>query len=232
MPRPRKSRIVRSAPVATDFKPRGVPMRELQEVYLPEDGFEALRLSDVDGLQQEEASHRMGVSRQTYGRILSNARRVVARAVVEGLALRIDGGSPCLLGDKGATAQSDVPRLTKKEELPMTKVAITVQGDSLDDPVDPRFGRAAGFLIVDTESMQSEFLSNATTTEMASGAGIQAAQMIADSGAKLLLTGRIGPKALRALGAAGIRAIEDMDGLTARQAVLRLSESSKTPPAE
>ena len=204
-------------------------MRELQEVYLPEDGFEALRLSDVEGLQQEEASHRMGVSRQTYGRILSNARRVVARAVVEGLALRIDGGSsPCLKGDKGIIA----PRLAKEETLSMTKVAVSVQGDSLDDPVDPRFGRAAGFLIVDTVSMQSEYLSNAPTSEMASGAGIQAAQIIADSGAKLLLTGRVGPKALRALGAAGIRAIEDMDGLTARQAVQRLSGPSETPPAE
>lgn len=228
MPRPRKSRIVRSAPVVTDFKPRGIPMRELQEVYLPEDGFEALRLSDVEGLQQEEASHRMGVSRQTYGRILSNARRVVARAVVEGLALRIDGSSPCLMGDKTAAA----PRLAKEEILSMTKVAVSVQGDSLDDPVDPRFGRAAGFLIVDTESMQSEFLSNAPTSEMASGAGIQAAQIVADSGAKLLLTGRVGPKALRALGAAGVRAIEDMDGLTARQAVQRLTESPETPPAE
>ncbi len=231
MPRPRKSRIVRSAPAVTDFKPRGIPMRELQEVYLPEDGFEALRLSDVDGLQQEEASHRMGVSRQTYGRILSNARRVVARAVVEGLALRIDGSSPCLLGNRNTEAASRATALSTEEIQSMSKVAVSVQGDSLDAPVDPRFGRAAGFLVVDVASMESRYLANGTASEIASGAGIQAAQVIADSGAKILLTGKIGPKAQRALSAAGIRTIEDMDGLTAREAVRRLTDGQDSLPA-
>jgi predicted Fe-Mo cluster-binding NifX family protein/predicted DNA-binding protein (UPF0251 family) len=206
-------------------------MRELQEVYLPEDGFEALRLSDVEGLQQEEASHRMGVSRQTYGRILSSARRIVARAVVEGLALRIDGGSPCLMAERLGSSDENAITVDREEIMAVGKVAVSVQGKSLDDPVDPRFGRAAGFLVVDVASMESKFVPNGPSSEMASGAGIQAAQRIADSGAKILLTGKIGPKAQRALNAAGIRTVEDLDGLTAREAVRRLTEGRDSSPA-
>lgn len=93
MPRPSKSRCVASLPGVIDFKPRGVPMRALQEVYLAFDGYEALRLSDLEGLDQAEAALRMGVSRQTFGRILGAARRTVTRAIVEGMALRVEGGN-------------------------------------------------------------------------------------------------------------------------------------------
>lgn len=93
MPRPSKCRCVGSLPGAIDFKPRGIPMHALQEVYLTFDGYEALRLSDLDGLDQGAAAQRMGVSRQTFGRILGLARRTVTRAIVEGMALRIDGGN-------------------------------------------------------------------------------------------------------------------------------------------
>lgn len=93
MPRPSKCRCVGSLPGVIDFKPRGIPMHALQEVYLTFDGYEALRLSDLDGLDQGAAAQRMGVSRQTFGRILGLARRTVTRAIVEGMALRIDGGN-------------------------------------------------------------------------------------------------------------------------------------------
>ena len=92
MPRPSKCRVVSAIPDAVDFKPRGIPMRDLQEVYLPVDGFEAVRLTDLAGLEQGEAARRMGISRQTFGRILASARRTIARALVHGMALRILGG--------------------------------------------------------------------------------------------------------------------------------------------
>ncbi|WP_316977164.1 DUF134 domain-containing protein [Shumkonia mesophila] len=93
MPRPCKCRCVESLPGVIDFKPRGVPMHALQEVYLAFDGFEALRLSDLEGLDQGAAAERMGISRQTFGRILGAARRTVTRAIVEGMALRVEGGN-------------------------------------------------------------------------------------------------------------------------------------------
>ena len=93
MARPPKCRIVDREPAVTYFKPRGIPLRDLEEVTLTVEGAEALRLSEIEGLDQDSASERMGISRQTFGRILAEARRTVARAVVEGLGLRIEGGN-------------------------------------------------------------------------------------------------------------------------------------------
>ena len=92
MPRPRKPCCVACHPGAEYFKPRGIPLRLLDEVVLPLDGFEALRLADFEGLSQEEGAERMGVSRATFGRIVEAARRVVADALLHGKALRVEGG--------------------------------------------------------------------------------------------------------------------------------------------
>ena len=92
MPRPRKWRMVERRPAVTLFKPHGVPARDLEEAVLPVEGLEALRLIDLEGMDQETAAARMGVSRPTFSRVLTSARQVVSRALVLGLALRVDGG--------------------------------------------------------------------------------------------------------------------------------------------
>ncbi len=92
MPRPKRCRRVGLLPGSTLFKPAGVPARELDEVVLEVDEFEALRLADYEGLYQEQAAERMGISRQTFGRIVEAARKKVTQALVKGLALRIEGG--------------------------------------------------------------------------------------------------------------------------------------------
>ncbi len=92
MARPPKCRIVDQEPSVTYFKPRGIPLRKLEEITLTVEGLEAIRLSDVNGLDQDAAAKRMGISRQTFGRILSKARNTVARSIVEGLGLKIEGG--------------------------------------------------------------------------------------------------------------------------------------------
>lgn len=84
------------------------------------------------------------------------------------------------------------------------KLAISVQGAGLDARLDPRFGRAKAFLIHDLESGESLLADNAQNIEAAQGAGIQAAQTVAASGAKALVSGHVGPKAFAALSAAGI----------------------------
>lgn len=93
MARPCMSRRIEQGFVPRTFKPLGVPMRELDLVTLSIDGMEALRLADVEGLYHEEAAARMGVSRATFGRILEQARRAVAEAIVTGKALAVDGGT-------------------------------------------------------------------------------------------------------------------------------------------
>ncbi|MFO8072162.1 MAG: DUF134 domain-containing protein [Polyangia bacterium] len=92
MPRPPKKRIVRHSPGSVHFKPQGVPLSRLGEVVLGFDEYEAIRLADHAGLSQADIGQAMGVSRATAGRIVERARNKVATALVEGLALRIEGG--------------------------------------------------------------------------------------------------------------------------------------------
>ena len=98
MPRPRKPRIVQGGPMANLFRPHGIPARDLEEVTVPIEGLEALRLSDLEKLDQETAAARMNVSRQTFGRVLAEARQMVAEALVMGKMIRIQGGSYILPG--------------------------------------------------------------------------------------------------------------------------------------
>ena len=92
MPRPCKPRCIAAKPGVTYFKPRGIPLRELEEVILGVDELEALRLADVEGLSMKEGAVAMRISRHTFGRVLRRARQTVAQALVLGLAVRIEGG--------------------------------------------------------------------------------------------------------------------------------------------
>ncbi|NVM21559.1 MAG: DUF134 domain-containing protein [Desulfobacterales bacterium] len=87
--------------MANIFKPRGIPARELEEVVLPVEGIEAIRLSDLEKLDHETAAGRMNVSRQTFGRVLAEARDVIAEALVMGKMIRIRGGSYTVSGVGG-----------------------------------------------------------------------------------------------------------------------------------
>ncbi len=92
MARPHCPRRIATLPGVVFFKPAGIPLRDLEERLLPLDQFEALRLADVEGLPQLEASRLMGVSRQTFSRILARARQTVATCMTQGMAIRIEGG--------------------------------------------------------------------------------------------------------------------------------------------
>lgn len=89
MPRPRKHRNCQLYEGDQVFKPRSVPMRDLDVIHLGHDELEALRLCDLESLDQEGAGERMGVSRGTVQRLLKSGRRKVIRAVVQNSALRI-----------------------------------------------------------------------------------------------------------------------------------------------
>jgi len=92
MPRPPKCRRVEFIPEITFFKPAGIPVSELEVVQLKVEELEAIRLKDLLGLEQEGCADKMGVSRPTYHRILSSARGKVATALLEGKAIRVEGG--------------------------------------------------------------------------------------------------------------------------------------------
>ena len=95
------------------------------------------------------------------------------------------------------------------------KIAVTAKGKNLSAEVDPRFGRAAYIVIVDTETMDFEVIDNAANVNAFKGAGIQAATMISERGVEALLTGYCGPNAFTTLEAAGIKVGSDTAGTVA-----------------
>ena len=99
MPRPKKPRLISSRPVIAAFGP--LDTAPAGDVFLSLEGLEALRLSDADGLDQDSAARLMGVSRQTYGRILAEARAIVTHALLGGKVLRMSGGNYALRGHHG-----------------------------------------------------------------------------------------------------------------------------------
>jgi predicted Fe-Mo cluster-binding NifX family protein len=102
------------------------------------------------------------------------------------------------------------------------KVAVTSRGPTLDDQVDPRFGRAQVFLVVDTDTGAFDVVDNKQNLEAAQGAGIQAARIVAEHGAGVVITGHCGPNAFRTLSAAGIDVVLGAEG-TVREAVGRFN---------
>lgn len=95
------------------------------------------------------------------------------------------------------------------------KVAVSAVGETLDSAVDPRFGRAARFVLVDTDTGEHRTISNAPNMSAAQGAGIQTAQTVSRHGAEYVMTGHCGPKAFRALNAAGIKVVSGIEGTVA-----------------
>ena len=103
------------------------------------------------------------------------------------------------------------------------KIAVSSTGTDLDSPVDPRFGRAAFILIVDSETFDYEVLDNSENINALKGAGIQAASMISNKKSEILLTGFCGPNAFKALNAAKIGVANHADG-SVRDAVTAFLE--------
>ncbi len=92
MARPFKRRRVGCDPQAHYFKPRGIPVADLDEIVLTMDELEAIRLADLQACYQEAAARQMEISRQTFGNIINSARKKIAAALVQGKAIKIEGG--------------------------------------------------------------------------------------------------------------------------------------------
>ncbi len=92
MVRPRKCRMVEAEPGTTYFKPRAIPLMQLEEVCLGVDEMESLKLKFIEKMEQEDAAKKMGVSRTTFWRIFSSAGEKVSDAIINGKAIKIEGG--------------------------------------------------------------------------------------------------------------------------------------------
>jgi predicted Fe-Mo cluster-binding NifX family protein len=110
------------------------------------------------------------------------------------------------------------------------KIAVSATGNNLDSAIDPRFGRCAYFLVVDTENMRFEAFSNESSA-LGGGAGIQSAQFVSSKGAQVLITGNCGPKAVQALSAAGVKVVLGQSG-TVREATERFKRGELNAGSE
>ncbi|MFV0439149.1 MAG: NifB/NifX family molybdenum-iron cluster-binding protein [Desulfopila sp.] len=98
------------------------------------------------------------------------------------------------------------------------KIAVSATATTMESPMDPRFGRARYILFIDSQSMKIEVMDNEKNVQSFKGAGIQVASAVAEKGAEVVLTGYCGPNAFRALNAASIQVVQDVNG-TVREAV-------------
>ena len=121
MSRPKCCRIVGGLPTTEYFKPRGIPLIDLEEIVLTVDEYETLKLADYEQLYQEQAAEKMQVSRQTFGRIILSAHYKLADALIHGKALKIEGGEFAIkkrhLGKckhSTAHAEGNCPQCTKR----------------------------------------------------------------------------------------------------------------------
>ncbi len=100
MPRPQNCRRVKSEPETTYFKPRGIPLRELEDSTISISEFEAIRLKDYNGVEQGVAAEQMNISQPTFHRLIVSARKKIADAIINGKAIKIEGGNYTLTNKK------------------------------------------------------------------------------------------------------------------------------------
>ena len=121
MPRPRRLRRIHAEPNITYFKPAGIRMTELEDSVLTVDEFEAVRLKDLQQMDQEEAAKKMNISQPTFHRLVLTARKKVADAIVNGKAIKIQGGNfkiikqPRIMGYGGPFGTCNCPSCGYKE---------------------------------------------------------------------------------------------------------------------
>jgi predicted DNA-binding protein (UPF0251 family)/predicted Fe-Mo cluster-binding NifX family protein len=193
MPRPVTERILGSAIPNRGFRPSGSAVDKTNELVITFDEAEALRLADLEGLYQQAAALRMGVSRQTFGRIIESARRKTADALINGKRLRIDGG---------------VVAIEEKKDRPVMIAVPTTAKGLLED----HFGRCKGFSIytIDVENKihRGHRLKAFMDHRCKSGATAQLAAV----GVTVLIVGCIGEGAVHVFGAHGITVIRGASG--------------------
>ncbi|HPP42667.1 MAG TPA: DUF134 domain-containing protein [Syntrophorhabdaceae bacterium] len=233
MPRPRCKRNIGFLPQITYFKPAGIKLAELDEVILQHDELEAIRLKDLLGESQEEAARKMNVSQPTFHRLLLSAHEKIANAIVNGKALRIEGGNVaidesfvrpcgwrhiCRFEWKEKSGVNKGTIIQTSEKGGAMKIAITGTDGTMEGMVDERFGRCKKIIIYDSETKNHTVIDNEVNMGAAQGAGIQSAQNVINSGARVVISGHLGPNAYRVLKSAGID-VYTASNMTVAQAI-------------
>ncbi|MBN1914637.1 MAG: DUF134 domain-containing protein [Parachlamydiales bacterium] len=183
MPRLPRKKSVFLEPKIRCFKPAGVRQREVSSVCLLYEELEALRLKDWDGKDQKDIAMQMGVSQPTVHRLIQGGRKKIIEALVFGKAINIEGGH----------------YIMKKQTFDLARMTIAVSAFSqdLEGDMDSRFGRCSYFLLISIENgaIASFKAIKNEQADMRGGAGIMAAQTLADHHVDVVLSDHIGPRA-------------------------------------
>lgn len=148
MARPCKCRRVAFIPGVTFFKPVGIPLRFLEEVVLTVEEVEAIRVKDIESLDQQQCAERMNVSRPTFQRVLYSARRKIANALLDGKAIRIEGGNFETATLKRGYYADSGDNMIQKEGKKMKIAVVTEDGKTICQ----HFGRAQYYSVVTIEN--------------------------------------------------------------------------------
>lgn len=191
MPRPIGERRLCARIPTRILKPAGIPTHELEEILLGFDEAEALRLADLEGLYHEAAARLMNVSRPTFGRIVETARRKVADAIINGKALRLEGGE-ITIARTGET---------------IMKIATP----SINGLIDEHFGHCKEFLVF---SVTDKRLVSEQPIPSKEGCGCKSgiAVDLARAGVTHLVAGNMGEGAVRVLASHGIQVTRGATG--------------------
>ena len=236
MARPKKCRKVCCLPESTSFGPLVSALGESEwepDVRLHVDEYETIRLIDFEGLTQEQCADKMHIARTTVQGIYAEARKKIADAIVNGKRIIIEGGDYHLCSGKGGHCGKNCQR--KKQEIlaNLTKerntmlIAIPVESEDMNGVVCPSFGRAPFFLLYDTSDDTSRFVENGAA-DAQGGAGIKAAQIVADLKVNAILTPRCGQNAADVLQPAGVSFYKTTEASVAEQ--IRLFKEKALAP--
>lgn len=219
MPRGAKCRFVGFFPPFVDFRPQGSEAAAGETVYIKIEELEAIRLKDFLKLEQEECAQRMQISRPTFQRILTEVRSKIADALLNGKAIRIEGGDYCLGSGycwrhgKQLSASDECsmrPFLDQLEsnepwEVKIMKDMIAISSTTADpsSSLNERFGRCSYMQFWNQETGFQQALPN-SNLDAGHGAGTGTAQLVLNQRAGVVITSRIGPKAFAVLKRAGV----------------------------
>jgi len=188
MPPSRKKRKISFSPSITYFKPAGIRLQELEEVVIAHEELEALRLKDLLEHSQEDAAEQMNISQPTFHRLINAARKKIMHALVNGKAIKIQGG--------------DYIMNEKKLSFSNALIAISSSSEDLKGDVAARFGRCQYFLLVSIE--KGEVISFKPIinpqADVCGGIGIAVVQMLANLNVDGVIAENIGPRAVDVLG--------------------------------
>jgi len=240
MARPNNRRRVGFIPRAIRFKPAGIRAGSLEEVVLGNDEIEAVRLKDLLGMSQGEAAKEMQISQPTFHRLVLTARQKIADALVNGKAVRIEGGNidlsedfsqPChwrkRWGCKVKDACAPAGKKAPAPERSAAIIAVTSTDGTPDGMVDERFGRSRKIVVYDRDSGTFEAVDNTANMNSPQGAGVETARTVSATPAQTVISGHFGPNAFAALDAAGI-AVYSASDITVREALTKLEEGTLT----